>query len=112
MTAVVTLKDLTHGSTDEVIVEDIADRRCFTYTDNDSCICELCIYDDGLCLFRQCEDHLLELHLKDDCYAEVTTEEGIVRFPVKTVDFKFNGDILVMRYIINDEAKTIEVRYC
>lgn len=111
MTVAVILKDQNSEAKDEVFVDDVEDRNCFTYTDNESYNCELCIYEDGLCLFRQCEDHLLELHLKDDAYAAVTTAEGILRFPVKTVDFKINGDILVMHYIVNDEAKTIEVRY-
>jgi hypothetical protein len=111
MTAAVTLKDTGTGTSDEVLIENIEDRNCFTYTDNESCNCELCIYEDGLCLFRQCEDHLLELHLKDDAYASVTTEEGVLRFVAKIVDFQNYNDILVMRYIVNDEAKTIEIRY-
>ena len=112
MKASVSLSHPESGYFDEVFVEDILDRNCFSYTDNQGCLCEMCIYDDGLCFFRQDEDHLLELHLKSNLYAKVTSTEGIVKFDVKTVDFKTDGDILVMHYLIDDEERIIEVKYC
>ena len=99
------------GYCEKTIVEDVSDRRCFMYADQESAQCEFCIYDDGLSFFRQAEDHLLELHLKKDAYAKIITEEGILRFDVKVVDFILNSDILIVRYIINDENRTIEIRY-
>ena len=107
----VTLTDLSSKSEDKVIIDDVEDRNCFTYVDNQLCNCEFCIYEEGLCFFRQAEDHLLELHLRDENYAKIITEEGILKFDVKTVDFNLNGDILVMRYIVNDEEKIITIKY-
>ena len=111
MNAAVILSDLLSGTQDEVIIEGIEDRRCFTYTDNQKCNCEFCIYEEGLCFFRQAPDHLLELHLRDKNYARITTEEGILNFDIKVVDFHFNNDILVMHYIVNDEEKRITIKY-
>ena len=99
------------GYCEKTLVEDASDRRCFIYVDKQGAQCEFCIYDEGLSFFRQAEDHMLELHLKQDAYAKIITEEGILRFDVKVVDFKLNSDILIVRYIINDENRTIEIKY-
>lgn len=99
------------GYLEKTLVEDVSDRRCFMYADQEGTQCEFCIYEDGLSFFRQAEDHVLELHLKENAYAKIITEEGILRFDVKVVDFKLNSDILIVRYIINDENRTIEIKY-
>ena len=59
MNAKVSLSNPADDYFDEVLVENIADRNCFSYTDNDGFLCEMCVYDDGLCLFRQGDDHML-----------------------------------------------------
>ena len=111
MNATVVLRNVDDGLTDIVEVENINSRKCFSYFDNESNPCEICIYEDGLCFFRQCSDHMLELNLRGNNFARITTEEGIIRFPVKVVDFQTNNDILVMHYIVNDEARIIEIKY-
>lgn len=111
MVVAVVLNNLSDGFSDEVIIDNVTDRRCFTYTDNDKNNCEMCIYDDGICFFKESADHVLELHLRDKQYAKITTCEGIVKFDVKVVDFSSNNDILVMRYIVNDEERIIEIKY-
>ena len=111
MTALITLTNPLDNHKDEVIVEDIEDKRCFTYVDNEGAICEMCIYDEGICLFRQQNDYQLELHLDGNNYAKITTTEGSVNFDLKVVDFSVNSDILVMHYIVNDEARIIEIKY-
>lgn len=111
MAASVTLSNPSDNYQDTVIVDDIENKRCFTYTDNEGAICEMCIYDDGLCLFRQLNDYQLELHLDGNNYAKITTIEGSIKFDVKVVDFSSNNDILVMRYIVNDEEKMITINY-
>ena len=111
MTASVTLYNLDSEETDVVVAVDIEDRNCFTYIDNQLCACQMCIYEDGICFFRQAEDHLTELHLKGNNYAKITTEEGIIRFDAKVVDFNINDDILEMHYILNDEERIIRINY-
>ena len=111
MVASVTLSNPSDNYQDTVIVKDIENKRCFTYTDNEGSICEMCIYDDGLCLFKQQNDYQLELHLDGNNYAKITTIEGSIKFDVKVVDFSVNSDILVMHYIVNDEARIIEIKF-
>ena len=109
--AKVSLSNPKEGYFDEVLVEDIKDRNFFSYLDNENSQCEVCIYEDGIILFRQSDDHLLELHLRTSSYAKITSPEGILKIEVKIIDFTINSDILVMRYLINDEDRIIEIRY-
>ena len=111
MTAQITLHNLNNNDIQTSYAYDISNPNCFTYLDNENNNCEICIYDDGLCLFRQCDDHYLELNLTNENYAKITTEEGFMKFDVKVVDFNLNSDILVMRYQINDEERLIEIKY-
>lgn len=110
MTLSITLTD-NDGYKDTVVVEDVDNKNCFSYVDNENNNCELCVYDSGLCLFKECEDHLLELHLHNSNYAKITTKEGVIKLDAKVVDFLANDDIVVMRYIIEDVERQIEVLY-
>ena len=111
MDASIVLRNPDDGYCDEVTVKDIEDKNCITYVDNDKCNCEVCVYDNGLCLFKQHRDYQLELHLDGNNYAKITTEEGSLKFDLKVIDFRVNNDILVMHYIVNDEARIIEIKY-
>ena len=111
MNVSIILDNLTASSREETIVENVENRRCFTYVDPHSVLCEICIYDDGLCLFRQDDDHILELHLREPAHARIITEEGILKIDVKVVDFYFIDDILVMHYLIDDEMREIRIQY-
>lgn len=112
MTVTVTLNNPEEDYSDVVIIENVENRRCFSYVDNEKCGCEMCVYDDGIRFFRQGRDHMLELHLCRQEYAKIITDEGIMRIDAKVVDFEANNDILVMRYIIEDVERIIEIRYC
>lgn len=107
----VILKDIETGSVDEAVIDNPESRRCFSYVDNEKCNCEMCIYDDGLCFFRETEDHLLELHFRKNNYAKITSAEGELKLSAKILDFNLNDDILVVRYIIEDQEKEIKVIY-
>lgn len=110
MNATVSLYD-ENGLVEKVNIDDIDNKQCFSYTDNESNNCEFCIYDNGLCFFKEYEDHVLELHLRGKNYAKIITSEGIVKIDVKVVDFLLNDDIVVMRYIIDDVERKIELNY-
>ena len=111
MNAQVTLKIPCQDYIEETTVLNITDRCCFAYTDKQGTQCEMCVYDNGLCLFRQTNEYLMELHLLDNQYAKITTPEGIVKFDVKVLDFKINSDILIMIYLIDGEERIIEIKY-
>ncbi len=111
MKAEVTLKNLRDGHNQVSLVDDIDNKYCLNYIDSDNVPTEICIYEDGLCLFRQTNEYLLELNLKSGNYAKISSEEGIIRFDVKVLDFRINSDILIMRYLIEDEERVIAIRY-
>ena len=111
MNAKVSLTNTNDNYYEEVIVENIENRNCFTYVDKEKANCEMCIYDDGICFFKESKDHLLELHLKAHNYAKITTEEGSFKIDIKVIDFISNSDILIMRYLIDDEERVIKIEF-
>ena len=111
MNALVTLKIPSQDYFEETAVKDIADRSCFSYIDDQGVQCEICVYDEGICMFRQTNDYLIELYLLDNQYAKITSAEGIIKFDIKVLDFKINSDILVMIYLIDGEERIIEIKY-
>ena len=112
MDALVSLHNLSDETIDEVLVKNIENKYCFSYLDNNGVQCEICVYDDGLCLFRQTNDYLMELHLKSSNYAKITSSEGIIKIDVIVLDFSIKGDILKMHYLVNDEERIIKIKYC
>ena len=96
---------------EETEIYDIKDRNCFSYTDKQGTQCELCVYEEGICLFRHTNEYLAELHLLDSQYAKITSAEGIVKIDVKVLDFRINSDILIMTYLIDDEERIIQIKY-
>lgn len=109
--AIVSLFNPSQNYVDIVDIHNIPDRKHFFYRDNDEAECEMSVFDDGICLYRKAADHSLELHLRSDKYARISSEEGIIKIDVKVVDFQNNSDILVMRYLIDDEERTIKLEY-
>ena len=99
------------GSKDRTVINQIEDRECFSYLDHQNAKCEIAIQKNQFDLKRKAADHQVQLHLGENSYTSVQTEEGNLIFEVKTVDFNFNSDILVIRYIINDEERVIEIKY-
>ena len=109
--AIVSLLNPSQNYVDIVDIHNIPDRKHFFYRDYDEAECEMSVFDDGICLYRKAADHSLELHLRSDNYAGISSEEGIIKIDVKVVDFQNNSDILVMRYLIDDEERTIKLEY-
>jgi len=112
MNAEVSLSDPSRRYNDTCFVENLEERNCFSYIDNDGNPCRMNVYDDGICLLRKCPDHLLELHLREEGYALITTEEGSCKINVKMVDMVANGDILVLHYLVEDDERIIKIKYC
>jgi len=94
-----------------VNIDTIDNKDCFSYEDEDKNHVEMCVFEDGLCVFKQTNDYLLELHLKKDAYVKITSQEGIVKINAKVVEFYRNNDILVMHYLVEEQEKKIEVIY-
>ena len=109
--AKVSLDNPSQAYFEEVDIRDIADRNCFSYLDNENVRCQMSVFDDGICFVREAEDHALKLSLRDEKYALISSEEGNIKIDLKVVDFQINSDILVMRYLIDDEERTIRIQY-
>jgi len=92
-------------------IDNIENKNCFTYTDEDKNNVEICVFEDGLCVFKETSDYLLELHLRNDPYVKITSSEGILKINAKVVEFCRNNDILVMRYLVEGQDKKIEIFY-
>lgn len=99
------------GDMDKIQIEEIENRDHFSYIDYQNCSCEITIQEKQFHLKRIASDHQMNLYLGESSYAQIETEEGKIYFETKTVDFNFNSDILVIRYIINDEERVIEIKY-
>lgn len=104
----VVLKDLNNDYIEENIAESF-DKNCLSFFDKEKNNIEICLFDEGICLFKQGKDYLLELHLLNTPYAKITSIEGIIKFDAKIVEFHRNNDNIVMHYLINDEDKVIEI---
>jgi len=111
MFVIVELTNLNTNETTKTEVNNVLNRHCFQYIDSDGNMCEMCTYPEGICFFKQYEDHMLELHLRKNNYAKITTAEGEIKLDAKVVDFNENNDILVMRYVIDSEQRQIRVIY-
>ncbi len=107
----VSLTNKTDAYYDEVIVTYVEDRSAFSYIDNQGNPWRIEVSDQGIVLHKEAEDHLLELSLNGDNYAMITTAEGKGKINVKVLDFVNDSDILVIRYLISDEERKIEIKY-
>lgn len=96
---------------DEIQIRNIANPNHFSYIGNDKCSYEISIYEQGLCLFKQSEEYSLQLHLCGDNYAKISSKEGIIKLDTKVVDFIRNNDILVMRYLVDETERIIEIKF-
>lgn len=106
----VILRNIDDSYREENIVTDIINNNCFLYTDMDKNNVEVCIFDDGICLFKEAKDYMLELHLRNKTYAKITSPEGIIEINVKMVEFNRNNDTILVHYLINDEDKVLEIK--
>lgn len=111
MTVDIVLKDKSAGLVDRVHVDCIADRKHFKYLDNENCQCNIDVYDDGICLYKQSKEYSLLLSLKGKGYAKIISAEGEIEIEAKVVDFIENDDILVVHYIIDDIEREIQIIY-
>ena len=87
-------------------------KHSFEYKDNSNNLCKINVLKDGLQLDEECSDHSLKLYLtKSSSYALVCTEQGDIKLNAKIVDFLIKNDILVMRYIVEENEREIKVIY-
>lgn len=111
MKASVILTDSSINYTDQVDIEYIDNKYSFSYVDNQNNMCDIRVFDDGICLLRKSLDHTLQLNLRKKAYAVITTSEGSIEIDTKVVDFIENDDILVVRYVVDNIERQIKIVY-
>ena len=109
--ATIVLKDCADNSVIIDVVKGVSDRDHFTYKDKESNLIEVLIYKDGLVLNKNTDDYLLELHLKDRNYTRIVSGEGEIVLNTKVLAFTRNDDIVFISYSIEDNQKTLEIKY-
>ena len=93
------------------IVEYVDNKDDFTYVDDNDAVCRIKVFSDGLLIRKSAFEYELELSLRNEAYTKVVTTEGEIQLDTKVVDFIQNDDILVMRYLIDNEKKEIKINY-
>ncbi|MDO4198795.1 MAG: hypothetical protein Q4D13_07385 [Erysipelotrichaceae bacterium] len=111
MNVLVSLKNLNEHSVDEVLVEDVRDCKNFTYIDNEGCLIEMSVHDDGIDIIRHGKGYVLEVLGHTEKTVRITSNEGVMELPLKDVDFICSNDILAMHYFLEKEERTVEIRY-
>lgn len=99
------------NSFDTSEANNIESKDDFTYLDNNDCLCRIQVMQDGIIVNKKSDSYNMELNLTNNSYCILTTSEGEIKFDVKVVDFNKKNDILVMRYVINDIERKIEINY-
>ena len=109
--ACITLTDKNSGTADVSWARQIDDPRHFFYFDTYECQVEVFADEEGITLFRQGEDHLTELFLRGRSFVRITSEEGCFQFNVKVLAFERNDDILMLRYLLDEDEREIVIKY-
>ncbi len=111
MNAQIVLFDPKSGHEEISTSERLVSAEQISYTDAMGVVSLIDVFDDGITIERKALDHVLKMCLREEKYVEIGTEEGILRFDAKVIDFERNNDILVMHYIVNDEERVLKVIY-
>lgn len=105
------LRNINTNEIDTVYIEKPNNLRCFKYVDSYNCDCQMHIFDNELSFLRKSTDHELQLHFGKTNYAKIISNEGEISIDIKLVDFIVNDDIVVVRYIIENEEREIKIDY-
>jgi len=91
--------------------KDIISKNHFSYIDNADCVNDVDINDKQIVIKRIDKDHSTILTISDKSDCKIKTNEGTLIFELKDVAINRNFDIISIVYTINEEKKTIEIRY-
>lgn len=109
--ATISLRVEKEGYYENNVVENIVDRKNFCYFDVDKNKIDITVFDNGIILHKESSGYELLLNLKDEAYCQISTTEGTIKLDAKVVAFTKNNDNIVVHYLIEDEERTIEIKY-
>lgn len=90
---------------------DVKDRNHFSYVDDTGSLNVIDVYDDGIVINREDNDHNTKVVLRDEAYIEVESQEGTLKFSVKVIAINRNFGNIVIAYSLNESAKEIRINY-
>lgn len=111
MNAQIILKD--DNSKEIINVDNITSKNSLMYKDNDNAFNVINIFEKAIRIKRIDKDHetLVFLSLNEDSYIEIKTAEGSLRLETKVLEFLKNNDIISIAYKINNEIRSIDIRF-
>ena len=107
----VILEDKEENYREVINVENVLDKKHFSYVDSYGATNNLRVFNDGITIFRLDEDHKTFVVLRKKSFIEVKTSEGSIKFSVKILALNLNNDIISIGYCVSDYKKHIEIRY-
>lgn len=100
-------------SSEIINVEDVQDKHHFSYIDSYNANNEVDISDDGIDIARTSDTHFtrLHLHLHEKSFVSIMSDEGNLLFDAKVLALSINNDIITLVYSLNEETKSIEIKF-
>ena len=111
MRAQITIEDL-NGDYKEIInVDGIENPKHFSYVDSYGINNDLRIFDDGITIYREDNDHKTYVVLRDRAYIKIKSDDGDFSFSVKILALCINNDIISIGYCVSDSQKRVEIKF-
>lgn len=111
MNVQVIIEDKQDNYKEVINIENITNKEHFSYIDSDQANVDIRVFNDGISIFRQGDDHKTYLILKEGGYAKIRTSEGDLKFLIKMLDLNINNDNISIVYCLNDSTKSISIKY-
>ncbi len=105
------LEDKQENYREVINVENVLDKKHFSYVDSYGALNDLRVFNDGITIYRKDEDHKTFVVLRNKSYINVKSSEGSIKFSVKILALNLNNDIISIGYCVSDYKKHIEIRY-
>lgn len=110
MNVIINIIDCDTNENEVCNVYDVFDKSSFDFYDTTNCLNHISVFDNGVIIKRQDKDHITTLNLIEG-FAEIESNEGLLKFQIKILDLKNSNDRISMSYKINDITKQIIIEY-
>lgn len=111
MRAQVIIEDINENYKEVVNVDNIDDKKHFSYIDSYGVNNDVRVFNDGITIFRNDLDHKTYVVLRDKAYIKIKSNEGDISFSVKVLALCINNDIISIAYCVSDSQKRVEIRF-
>lgn len=94
-----------------VNIENVLDKKHFSYVDSYDIVNDVRVFNDGITIFRKDTDHKTYVVLREKSYIKVISPEGTLKFSVKILALNLNNDIISIGYCVSDSQKRVEIKF-